>query len=174
MMIATQSPKVRLPGALQPPLHKRVRRSHFQHCASARAIKSETHSEHAACKLTAFVAAGAMWEYQDLDGQLHGPFSSDKMRQWTTKGYFQSDLQVCIPHHRRDPTDCYMPKIGGGLAAAGASGDSSTSQSLALHDLQGICAGSSGRRVCWLVHSGSGDAADVGTPHAQAAPAAGG
>ena len=57
---------------------------------------SETHWNFAA-----YVAAGIMWEYQDLDGQLHGPFTSDKMRQWTAKGYFQSDLQVCISRHIR-------------------------------------------------------------------------
>jgi GYF domain len=42
-------------------------------------------------------SAARMWEYQDLDGQTHGPFTSDKMRQWTAKGYFQSDLQACTP-----------------------------------------------------------------------------
>ena len=55
MTIATQSPKLRLPGALQPPLHKRARHSHFQHCASARAIKSETHT-----KLAAFLLLQAL------------------------------------------------------------------------------------------------------------------
>jgi GYF domain len=44
--------------------------------------------------------AARMWEYQDLDGQTHGPFSSDKMRQWTAKGYFQSDLQAVFPTTR--------------------------------------------------------------------------
>lgn len=44
------------------------------------------------------VAAARMWEYKDLDGQTHGPFSSEKMRQWAARGYFQSDLQARASH----------------------------------------------------------------------------
>lgn len=39
-------------------------------------------------------AANHSWEYKDLDGKVHGPFSSQKMVQWVNKDFFQMDLQV--------------------------------------------------------------------------------
>lgn len=61
--------------------------------------------------LPAAIAAPRAWEYKDLDGKTHGPFSSEKMLQWVTKGFFQQDLQVSVqrdlsantPRHGRQP-----------------------------------------------------------------------
>lgn len=100
MIIATPSPRLPLPGVLAPLLQVRA---HAVLCKSI-LFRLETGSNHS-CALSdierpqscILLAAVRQWEYKDLDGQTHGPFSSEKMRQWSAKGYFQSDLQVRIP-----------------------------------------------------------------------------
>lgn len=46
-----------------------------------------------------------MWYYQDPQGNAQGPFSSDQMRGWLERGFFDSTLMVT----RHAPHNMYMP-----------------------------------------------------------------
>ena len=37
-----------------------------------------------------------IWFYNDLEGNMHGPFSSIEMFNWTARGFFPANLQISL------------------------------------------------------------------------------